>query len=173
MNEMYISLIPMIFVIGIFTDSFSFIDMLIEFSGSFLIILFVFNTFLFLLGMLFKVFQRLTVTLEDDYMVIENKGTSSTVYYREIECMSLDMGTLSRTHSTPMVLELYGAKTERGREVLLTLTSPPIIMIHLIRKKCPNVQMSYFNSKRIFWMMGISTAVAILIVVCASLGIPM
>lgn len=162
MNEFYISLIPAAFILGLHLKLASIGDLckLVFFVAPLILVLF--NTFLFLLNLIFTIFQKTTIVLDTDGIIVKETNKSSTIQYQEITEIIYNFGEISRTHSSPITLKLLG----EGYKPLLTEKNPSLIMTHLIKKKCPTAKITYQNSNRFLYLLGISTVAAFILVVC-------
>ena len=162
MNEFFISLIPATFILGLHLKLANIGDLckVVFLYAPFALVLF--NIFLFLLNLMFTLFQKTTIILNADSIIVKETNQSSTIQYQEITEITFDFGEFSRTHSSPITLTLLGEEYKP----LLTVKNPSLIMTHLIEKKCPTAKMTYRNSKRFLYLLGISTITTFVLVVC-------
>ncbi len=168
LSEFFISLIPALFIIGLSLKLATFIELCKITICLTPIVLFLSNILIYLISLIFQCFQKMTITLKDECMVIANRGTLSTIYYKDITNIHFDLGEFSRTHSTPVTLELYFKESGDS----LFITNPSLLMTHLIKKKCPTAKINYEGLKRGLYFLAISTITAIVIVILEHLGIP-
>lgn len=166
-NELYISLIPVLFIIGLCWELATVIE-LCKITIFVIPIIIIINISIYLVSLLFNIFQKKTFTLSDEKIIIENDGELLTIYYKDITDIYFDLGEMiSRTHSTSVKLELYCRENNRS----ITVINPSLIMTHLIKKKCSTARIIHYNTKRVLKMLGISTITAIVIVVCEYFGV--
>lgn len=167
MNELYISLIPAIFIIGLSWNLATIIDLCKVALCVIIIVIPIFNILMYLLNLVLSLYQKTTIILNDEYIIIEAGGELSTVYYKNIANIYLHLGELSRTHYRPVELEICS----EDNKTVLDITNPSLIMVYLINKKCPFAKITYYNSKRTLYVLGISVLTAIFIVICEYFGV--
>lgn len=168
LSESLISFIPMLLIM--------FFVLMPEKSNEFIpgvllgipMIIVIINIFLYLLGLIFKIFQKLIITINQDHMIIENKNSIKTIYYKDIKGITYDLGTLpSRTSSQDSELVIFG----ENYSTLVSIKNPSLLMTHLIKRKCKHIKVSYYHSKRLLYMVLISIGVTGLLLVLRFFGI--
>lgn len=161
MTEIALCLIPMFLILGLSTDRGSFAQYCKDMFSVYFIALILLNVFLIALGIILSIFQKKTFTLNDEFVLIEEKGKESIINYSDVKEVSIDLGSTGRISSRSMELRLYGEK----RKLLLSVTDPSILMMHKIKKKCVFAKTIYSNSKKYIWYLVASAAIAVFTVV--------
>ncbi len=160
-TEFALCLIPMFLVMGFSIDKNSFAEYCKDMFSIYPLVLLIVNAFLFVLSLIFSIFQKQTFILNDDHMLIENKDEMSKINYNDIKTVSFDLGNTGKMSARPMELRLLGEKNKE----LLSITNPSILMTHILKKKCIYAKTTYRNSKKFIWYLLLSILVAIVTVV--------
>lgn len=160
-TEFVLCLIPMFLILGFSRDIGSFAQYCRNMFSTYFIALILLNVFFVLLSLILSIFQKKTFTLNDEFVLVEEKSKGYAISYSDVKEVSIDLGSTGRMSSRPMELRLYDEK----HRVLLSVTDPSMLMMHKIKKKCVFAKTSYINSKKYIWYLVASTAVAVFIVV--------
>lgn len=168
LSEFYISLVPALFIVGLSLKFATFTELFKIAICYTPIILFVSNAFIYIISLILQCFQKMTITLKNECLVIENNGVLSTICYKDITNISFYLGDLYKAVATPVTLRLYCKENKVSFEV----TNPSLIMTHLIKKKCPNAKINHIGLKRILHFLVCSTIAGIVIVILEHFGIP-
>ena len=168
LTEFLISLIPALFIVGLSFNTEGFVYFFKIGISLIIIGIPAYNIFLYLLNLVFNLFQKMTITLKDECLVIENNGVLSSIYYKDITHISFYLGNLFVASTTPITLILYS----KDNKILFEVTNPSLIMTHLIKKKCPTAKINHKGLKRGLNFLAISTIAAIAIVIFEYFGIP-
>lgn len=159
MTELFICIIPMLLIIVTMVDK----NRIGEFihPGIFGILGFIiiFNLSLFILGFIFKLFQKLTIQLKQDSIVIKDKKETKTIYYKDVSYITFSLGEISKTQYEPSLLNLF----DKDLNYLCQITNPSLLMTYLIKKKCINAKLSYYHHKRILWLLAIFIGVSLVL----------
>lgn len=75
--------------------------------------------------------------------------------------MTYDFGYLERFNTSPSQLVLF----DKDFKELLSIKNPSIIMVHMLKKRCKNVKMNYYNHKRILYFLSLINSLALLIAI--------
>ena len=168
LTEFLLSVIPALFIVGLSLNTEGFVYFFKIGISLIIIGIPAYNIFLYLLNLVFNLFQKMTITLKDECLVIENKGILQTIYYKDVTHISFYLGNLFVERAKPVTLSLYCKENKVSFEV----TNPSLIMTHLIKKKCPTAQVNYIGLKRVLHFLEISTIAGIVIVILEYFGIP-
>jgi hypothetical protein len=112
--------------------------------------------------------KKMTITLKDECLVIENNGILQTIYYKDVTHISFYLGNLFVARAKPVTLSLYCKENKVSFEV----TNPSLIMTQLIKKKCPTAKINHEGLKRGLEFLAISTIAAIAILILEYFDIP-
>lgn len=157
-NECLISLIPTIFMIYIFFM----IDRIGEIFSTLLIVpyfILIFNVVLIIISLIAKIFLKTKYYVEEDCLVVKIKNHQvNKINYDEIIGITYDFGMLKRRKVESSQLVLFGKEYKQ----LLSINNPSIIMVHMIKKKCKNLKVSYYNNKRFLYLLILINATALL-----------
>lgn len=168
LTEFLLSLIPALFIVGLSFNTGVF-NYFFNIGISLIIIgIPAYNILLYLLNLVFNLFQKMTITLTDECLVIENNGALSTINYKDVTHISFYLGNLFVARATPITLTLYC----KENKVSFKVTNPSLIMTHLIKKKCSTAKINYEGCKRGLHVLVISIIAAIVMVIGEHLGIP-
>lgn len=168
LSESMICLIPMLLIFFLVFAPKKYNEFILGIFLGIPIIIMILNVFLYLLSLIFKMFQRLTITINHNHMIVKNKNSSKTIYYKDIKGISYDLGSMpSRTNTQSSELVLFG----ENYSTLVSIKNPSLIMTHLIKKKCKHIKVSYYNSKRFLYEFLISLGVTLLILALNLSGI--
>ena len=58
---------------------------------------------------------------------------------------------------------------DKDYKQLLSINNPPIIMVHLIRKKCKHTKVSYYHNKRFLYLLLLINGIVLLISILVKL----
>lgn len=161
MTEIVLCLIPMFLILGFAIDIRSFSQYCKDVFSTYFIGLILMNLFFILLSLILSIFQKKTFTLNDEFVLIEERGKEYSVNYSDVREVSIDLGSTGKMSSRAMELRLYGEK----RKLLLSVKNPSILMTHRIKKKCVNAKISYSNTKKFVWYLVACTAISVFAVI--------
>ena len=154
-TECLISLMPAIFILYIFF-------MIDKFDGilsSLLIIpylILITNVILFIISLIAQIFLKTKYCVNKESIVVIKKDNAKTIKYSEISSIVYDFGDITKFNTQPSQLILFNEENKP----LLSVNNPSIIMVCMIIKKCKNIKVGYYNSKRfIYLLLLINTAV--------------
>ena len=82
-------------------------------------------------------------------MVVKTKTTTTEIKYSVINVITYDFGDLTKFNTKSSQLVLF----DKDYKQLLSVNNPSIIMVHLIRKKCRHVKISYYHNKRFLYLL--------------------
>ena len=163
-TEFLISSTPVIFMVYLF-----FTDNVSEFFSALLIIpifALIINAFLILISLFACAFLKTNFYVNKECLIVEKGNNVKTINYNEITGIAYDFGNyLSQYNKTPSQLVLFG---EDHRQ-LLAVNNPSIVMVHMIKKKCKNVNISYYNNKRFLFLLAVINGTFLLIAILAKL----
>ncbi len=164
-TELALCLVPMFLILGLSIDIDGFAQYCTDMISAYLIALVIINAFLILLSLILSIFQKKTFILNEEFLLIDDKGKETSINYSDVREISIDLGSTGRMSSRPMSLTLLGEK----RKMLLSVTEPSIMMMHKIKKKCIFAKISYRNSKKYIWYLVASSLIAVFAVVKSKL----
>ena len=168
LTEFLLSLIPALFIVSLSFNTEGFVYFFKIGISLIIIGIPAYNIFLYLLNLVFNLFQKMTITLKDECLVIENNGILQTIYYKDVTHISFYLGNLFVARAKPVTLSLYCKENKVSFEV----TNPSLIMTHLIKKKCPTAKINHEGLKRGLEFLAISTIAAIAILILEYFDIP-
>ncbi len=145
-TECLISLIPMIFLIYLFFM----IDKMGEILSTLLLVpyfILIINVILIIISFIAQIFIKTKYYVKDKSLVIKTKTKNKEINYDEINGITYDYGDLTKFHTKPSQLVLF----DKDYKQLLSINNPPIIMVHLIRRKCKHAKVSYYHNKRFLY----------------------
>lgn len=142
-TEFVICVIPMILIMFLFLSP----ERLTEFFWiilTMLVLIIVFNLFLYLISLIGKLFIKTTYIINEDKLIVNGK-IKKNIDLSQVEAITYDLGELSKYGRNPSKLVIF----DKDFKELLTIENPPLIMVVHVRKKCQRAKISYYNSKRI------------------------
>ena len=145
-TECLISLIPMIFLIYLFFM----IDKMGEILSTLLLVpyfILIINVILIIISFIAQIFIKTKYYVKDKSLVIKTKTKNKEINYDEINGITYDYGDLTKFHTKPSQLVLF----DKDYKQLLSINNQPIIMVHLIRRKCKHAKVSYYHNKRFLY----------------------
>lgn len=157
-TEFMICVIPMVLIIFLFLSP----ERLTEFFWIILIMLvliIVFNLFLYLISLIGKIFIKTTYIINEDKIIVNGKNYKKTIDLSQVEAITYDLGELSKYGRNPSKLVIF----DKDYKELLTIKNPPLMMVVHVRKKCQGAKISYYNSKRILFFLVLCSGIAIAI----------
>ncbi len=159
-TECLICLIPMIFMIYLF---FGF-DKINELFSTLLIVPFLIlmtNVILIIISFISQIFIKTKYYVNDECLVIKTKINNKKINYNEISYIRYDYGDMDRFNTKPSELVLF----DKNYKQLLSVKNPSIIMVHLIRKKCRHVKVSYYHNRRFLNLLLLTNGAFLLILI--------
>ena len=159
-TEGLISLIPTIFIIYLFFAP----NKMHEIFSTLLIIpyfILIINALLIIISLIAQIFMKEKYYVNETDLVVESKTGVKTIKYNEIFGITYEFGYLAKFRSQPSLLVLF----DKGYKQLLSINNPSLIMVHMIRKKCNNTDICYYNEKRFLHLfLSINITVLILLI---------
>lgn len=160
LSELIICLIPIYIMFFLTASS----ELGIQWIGSLIfvpLIIFIIHIICLIISVVSSIFMHLTIILEKDFLVIKNKTKITTIKYDEIHSIVYDLGE-------------YGGKSQKGKNSrlvlydkdynrLLDIYNPSIMMVHLIKKRCKNAEVDYYNKNRLLWLFLITILITFVI----------
>lgn len=128
-NECFISLIPMIFMIYMFFLP----DKISELFSTLLIVpylILISNIILFIISLIAQIFITTKYYVNEDCLVVKTKNKYKEINYGEIVGITYDFGDLTRFGTKPSQIVLF----DKEYKQLLSINNPSIIMVHMIKK---------------------------------------
>lgn len=147
-TECLISLIPMICMIYLFFM----MDKIDEIFSTLLIVLYfilITNVILIIISFIAQIFIKTKYYINDECLVVKTKTTTTEIKYSIINVITYDFGDLTKFNTKSSQLVLF----DKDYKQLLSVNNPSIIMVHLIRKKCRHVKISYYHNKRFLYLL--------------------
>ena len=163
-TECLISLIPMIFVIYIFFM----MDKISEIFSTLLIVpyfILIINIVLIIISLIAQIFIKTKYYVDKECLVIKTKNTVKEIKYSEIKGIVYDFGDLIKFNTTPSQLVLFGKEYVQ----LLSINNPPIIMVHMIKKKCKNIKVGYYHNKRFLYLLSLINGIILILSILVKL----
>lgn len=163
-TECLISLIPIIFMIYLFFM----IDKIGEIFSTLLIVpyfILIINVILIIISFISQIFIKTKYYVNDECLAIKTKTRIKEINYNEILGITYDFGDLTRFNTKPSQLVLF----DKDNKQLLSVNNPSIIMVHLIRKKCRHVKISYYHNKRFLYLLLLINGTVLLISILVKL----
>lgn len=157
-TECLISLIPAIFIIyGFFlTDKFDEIFSTLLIVPYFILII---NIVLIIISLISQIFIKTKYYINKETLVVKNNSVSvREIKYNEITSITYDFGYLIRLDPRPSQLVLF----DKDFKELLSINNPSIIMVHLLKKRCKNAKISYYNHKRFLYLLALINGIVLL-----------
>ena len=156
-TECLISLIPTILIIYIFFMT----DKINEIFSTLLIIpylILIINAFFIIISLIAQLFIKTKYYVDKEELVIRTKTKVKKINYNEIANMTYDFGNLIKFNTMPSQLILFGKDFKQ----LLSINNPSIIMVHLLKKKCKKIKMSYYHNKRFFYLFALINGISLI-----------
>lgn len=147
-TECLISLIPMIFMIYLFFM----MDKIDEIFSTLLIVpyfILIINVILIIISFIVQIFIKTKYYVNAECLVIKTKTQNKEINYDEIKGITYDYGNLTKFNIKPSQLVLF----DKDYKQLLSINNPSIIMVHLIRRKCKNARVTFYNNKRFLYFL--------------------
>ena len=163
-TECLISLIPMIFMIYLFFMQ----DEIGKMFSTLLLIpyfVLIINVVLIVISLFAQVFIKTKYYLSDECLIVESKNKNERIDYHEIAGITYDFGNLYKFNPQPSQLVLF----DKDYEQLLLINNPSIIMVHLLRKKCKSVKVSYYHNKRFLYLLLAFNGIALMVLLLVKL----
>ena len=157
-------LIPMIFLIYLFFM----IDKMGEILSTLLLVpyfILIINVILIIISFIAQIFIKTKYYVKDKSLVIKTKTKNKEINYDEINGITYDYGDLTKFHTKPSQLVLF----DKDYKQLLSINNSPIIMVHLIRKKCKHAKVSYYHNKRFLYLLLLINGIVLLISILVKL----
>ncbi len=146
-TECLLSLIPTILILCIFLlpNEFNEIISTLLIVPYFILII---NFVLLIITLISRLFIKTTYYLKDDSLEVVSPKKQYEIHYHEIYAITYDLGDLTkfRNHSSQLVL------FDKEFKELLSVNNPPIVMVHLLKRKCQNAKVSYYHGKRFLYL---------------------
>lgn len=156
-SECLISLIPTIFMIYVFFM----MDIIGEIFYTLLIIpylILIFNVVLIIISLFAQIFIKTKYYVKKEYLIIKTKNSVKKIKYSEIAGITYDFGDLTKFNTKPSHLALF----DKEYKLLLSINNPSIILVHMIKKKCKNIKVSYYHNKRFLYLLTLINGVTLL-----------
>lgn len=156
-TEFMICVIPMVLIMFLFLSP----ERLTEFFWiilTMLVLIIVFNLFLYLISIIGKLFIKTTYIINEDKLIVNGKKLKN-IDLLQVEAITYDLGELSKYGRNPSKLVIF----DKDYKELLTIENPPLMMVVHVRKKCQRAKISYYNSKRILFFLVLCSGIAIAI----------
>ena len=102
------------------------------------------NGVLFIISLISQIFIKTKYYVNEGSLVVKTKTRVEEINYNSITYITFDFGTLTKFEKHVSQLVLY----DKDNKQLLSVNNPSIIMVHMIRKKCKNIKVSWYNNKR-------------------------
>ena len=163
-TECLISLIPVIFMIYLFFM----IDKIREIFSTLLLVpyfIFIINAILIIISLIAQLFIKTKYYVKKEYLIIKTSNKVTEINYEEIKGITYDFGDLNRFNAKPSQLVLF----DKDYKQLLLVNNPPIIMVHLIRKKCKHLKVSYYHNKRFLYLLSLINGIGLLVFIFITL----
>ncbi len=163
-TECLISLIPMIFMIYIFFMR----DKTDEMFSTLLIVpyfILIINVVLFVISLIARIFTKTTYFVNKNSVVVNSKSKVEEINYDEISEITYDFGDLTKFNTKPSQLILFNKDFKQ----LLSVNNPSIIMVHMIKRRCKNIKVSYYHSKRFLYFFLLINGMVLLISILVKL----
>ena len=142
-TECLISLLPTIIIIYVFfatNKMHEIFSTLLKIPYFILII----NVLLIIISLIAQIFMKDKYYVNETDLVVESKTGVKTIKYNEIFGITYEFGYLAQFSVQPSQLVLF----DKGYKQLLSVNNPSLIMVHLIRKKCNNIDICYYHKNR-------------------------
>ncbi|MBR2965914.1 MAG: hypothetical protein IKC52_00380 [Clostridia bacterium] len=163
-TECLLSLAPAIVIIYLFFLP----DKMTEIWSTLLIVpylILILNVVFVLISAIANIFVDTKYFVGETKITVLSKDKRTEISYGEISAIAYDFGDLSLRHTKATRLTLV----DKEHKQLLSVNNPPILMVHKIKKKCKNIKMDYYHSKRFLYLMSIINGTILLISVLAKL----
>lgn len=163
-TECLISLIPMIFMIYLFFM----MDKIDEIFSTLLIVpyfILIINVILIIISFIAQIFIKTKYYVNAECLVIKTKTQNKEINYDEIKGITYDYGDLTKFNTKSSQLVLF----DKDYKQLLSINNPSIIMVHLIRRKCKHVKVSYYHNKRFLYLLLLINGIVLLISILVKL----
>ncbi len=157
-TECLISLVPMIFMIYIFFM----MDKINDIFSTLLIVpyfIIIINVVLIIISLIAQIFIKTKYYVNKESLVIKTKDNVKEINYDEIYGITYDFGDLTKFNTKPSQLVLFDEKYKQ----LLSVNNPSIIMVHMIRRRCKNIKVSYYHNKRFLYLFALINGIVLLI----------
>ena len=123
------------------------------------------NVILIIISFIAQIFIKTKYYVKDKSLVIKTKTKNKEINYDEINGITYDYGDLTKFHTKPSQLVLF----DKDYKQLLSINNSPIIMVHLIRKKCKHAKVSYYHNKRFLYLLLLINGIVLLISILVKL----
>lgn len=157
-TECLISLVPMIIMLYIFFM----MDKINELFYTLLIVpyfILLINAILIVISLIAKSFIKTKYYVNKECLVIKEKDKVDKINYEKIFGITYDFGDLTKFNTKPSKLVLF----DKEYKPLLSVNSPSIIMVYMIRKKCKNTRISYYHNKRFLFLFTLINGISLLV----------
>lgn len=163
-TECLLSLIPTIIIIYCFFM----LDKINEIFSTLLLVpylILIINVALIIISFVCQIFIKTRFYVGKESLVIKEKENTREIAFNKINEMTYDFGCLTKFNGRPSQLVLF----DKDFKELLSINNPSIIMVHMIKKRCKNVKMNYFHSKRFLYFVVVINSVVLLIAILANI----
>lgn len=163
-TECLISLVPMIFIIYIFFA----MDKISEIFSTLLVVpyfILITNIALIIISLIAQIFIKTKYYVNEKCLVVKTKSKVKEIIYEEIASIAFDFGDLTKFNTKPSQLVLF----DRQYNELLSVNNPSIIMVHMLKKKCKNIKVSYYHNKRFLYLLSLINGIVLLISILVKL----
>ena len=121
------------------------------------------SALLWIISLISQIFIKTKFYVNKEALVIKRRNDLEEINYSEIANMTYDFGDLTKFNTRPSQLVVF----DKDFKQLLSINNPSIIMVHILKKRCKNVEMRYYHNKRFLYFLALINGIVLLITILA------